>query len=311
MTSQSNNNLKTSPIDGLQQYLKPDVAVKCNEDGVYVSPISVMTAGMQANDHFFSHPKWSAKYFECENHRNLIGERWRAASGSWEGKVVVDLGCGPGNLFCAVDGKPKVLIGVDISANALKHASKLGYTPLLADVHDTPLVSGFADLVTLNATLHHTDDMPRVLAEAARLVKPGGMLITDEDPLASDYTIKGLGKIAARLRACIRFFRVRNHPTRSWKHVSFKEDRERQKTEIHNRFAGDGIQKKTFSDVLEPLGFTVNVYPHGHLAGKSIFDKDRGTNSDGIKIIQRLSGINPSESALLLSVMCVAYKRTG
>ena len=235
---------------------------------------------MKANCRFFSHPKWAAKYFDCENHPSNIGERWHATTGSWHEKIVVDIGCGPGNLFRSMSGTPKILIGIDISSNALKHASQLGYTPLLAVAHDLPLVSGFADIVTINATLHHVDDMVRVLIESARLVKPGGMLITDEDPLASEYTISGFGKLIAGLRSYIRFFRVRNHPTRTWKYVSFKESRERHKTEIHNQFIGDSIQKEVFHKVLEPLGFTVKVYPHGHLAGKNIFEHGHGTNSN-------------------------------
>ena len=88
--------------------------------------------------------------------------------------MVVDIGCGPGNVHASLKCSPQLLIGVDVSANALAMAERLGYTPLLADAHALPLVDQFADYVVLNATLHHCDDMTRVLAEAARLVRPGG-----------------------------------------------------------------------------------------------------------------------------------------
>ena len=42
-----------------------------------------------------------------------------------------------------------------------------------------PLRSGIADLVAINATVHHCDDMRAVIAESARLVAPGGLLVTD------------------------------------------------------------------------------------------------------------------------------------
>jgi SAM-dependent methyltransferase len=218
------------------------------------------------------------------------------------------MGCGPGNLFRSVDGSPKVLIGVDISSKALMHARELGYTPLLADVHDTPLISGFADLVTANAVLHHIDDVAAVLTESARLVKPGGMLITDEDPLACEYTLRGLGRFTSYLRSCIPLARVRNHPHRSWKFNSFREQRYRQKTEIHNRFPGDGIKKELFYDILEPLGFAVKLYPHSMIVGKSVFEGDRGHSSFWLQMTQRLAGMDAEKTESGLSVMCVAKR---
>ena len=56
-----------------------------------------------------------------------------------------------------------MLIGVDVSRGALEMAQKIGYTPVLADAQHLPFVSGFADIVTLNAALHHCDDMVQAL----------------------------------------------------------------------------------------------------------------------------------------------------
>ena len=67
--------------------------------------------------------------------------------------------------------------------------------PVLADATALPFVSGFADVVVLNAALHHCDDMGAMLAEAARLVKPGGLLVTDHDPQRSAWDYKGLAKL--------------------------------------------------------------------------------------------------------------------
>jgi SAM-dependent methyltransferase len=62
-----------------------------------------------------------------------------------------------------------------------------------------PFVDAFADLVVLNATLHHCDDMAKVLAEAARLVRPGGMLVTDNDPQVTAWNWKGLGLLLRKI----------------------------------------------------------------------------------------------------------------
>jgi ubiquinone/menaquinone biosynthesis C-methylase UbiE len=292
----------------LLQYLKPETILEHSSDGIFVVSIAAMTPGMQANSWFFSHPEWGPTYFESENNRSRIGERWRAATGSWDDKVVVDLGCGPGNLFRCVDGHPKLLIGVDISEGALLNARDLGYTPLLSDVHNMPLMSGFADLVTANATLHHVDDMATVLAEAARLVKPGGLLVTDEDPLKHDHQFSILGSLLRRVRSFIPFSRVSNQSRRSWKYSSFSQQACRRKTELHNRFLGDGITRDMYFNVLEPMGFNVKLYPHGHVAKADVFKGSRGSNTAFIRMVQRASGIDPDKDDSQLSIMCVATR---
>ena len=292
----------------LLQYLKPETILEHNSDGIFIVSIASMTPGMEANSWFFSHPEWGPRYFESENHRSRIGERWRAATGSWDAKVVVDLGCGPGNLFRCVDGHPKLLIGVDISEGALLNARDLGYTPLLSDVHNTPLMSGFADLVTANATLHHVDDMAAVLAEAARLVKPGGLLVTDEDPLKHDHQFSILGSFLRRVRSFIPIARVSNQPRRSWKYRSFSQQACRRKTELHNRFLGDGITREMYLNVLEPMGFNVKLYPHGHVAKADVIKGSRGSNTTFVRMVQRASGIDPDKDDSQLSIMCVATR---
>jgi ubiquinone/menaquinone biosynthesis C-methylase UbiE len=296
------------PLDLLGPYLKPQAQLSQLGNGIAAAPLPPMSPGMQANAWFFSHPRWGRKYFEHENHRHLIGERWQAATGSWDGKVVVDMGCGPGNLYRSVNGRPAALIGVDVSEAALEHARTLGYTPLLADVHDTPLRSECADLVTANAVLHHVDDMAAVLAEAARLVKPGGMLVTDEDPLQCKHRLTRAGRWMYRFRSLVPVSRVRHHPRYKLRYTSYAEQRERSKTEIHLKFPGDGVLKQMFFDVLEPMGFTVRLYPHGHVAGRDIFEGGRGKNTAYLQMSQRASGIDPDQADLLLSVMCVATR---
>jgi ubiquinone/menaquinone biosynthesis C-methylase UbiE len=58
------------------------------------------------------------------------------------------------------------------------------------------------DIVTLNAALHHCDDMAKVLAEAARLVRPGGLLISDRDQQLSSMDFKGISLWLWKVRCC-------------------------------------------------------------------------------------------------------------
>lgn len=215
----------------------------------------------------------------------------------WDGKVVVDLGCGPGNLFAALGGQPADIIGVDISPGALRRSRQLGYLALLADAHHLPLRSQIADVVVANALLHHCDHVARVLAEAARLVKPGGLLITDLDPQRSAWERQGWGLWVEQLR----------WPRLGWGDAP-EEMAWRIATEIHNRQPGVGIETHLYQKVLEPLGFDVQLYPHNPGVGAELFAGDRGRSPLKIRVGQRLSGVDPEGPEAAQSILCIAQR---
>src|ERR1700710_519850 len=162
-------------------FLKPGVEIK--QSGSYLEcKIENPTEGIKANAYYFGNFDWAEEYLIYCHRSESFKTRWTAAIGDWTDKVVVDIGCGPGNIFATLKGKPRILIGVDVAPKSLEIAANLGYTAVLADATNLPFVSGFADIVTLNAALHHCEDMDAVLKEAARLVKPGGLIVTDHDP---------------------------------------------------------------------------------------------------------------------------------
>ena len=135
----------------------------CSSDNslnILTFPIPQPSKAIQANSHYFNQHKWAKGYFESCHRYKEFKARWQAVMGSWDDKIVVDIGCGPGNLYASLNGSPRVLIGVDVSLGALEMAAELGYTAVLADAHHLPFISGFADIVTMNASLHHCEDMP-------------------------------------------------------------------------------------------------------------------------------------------------------
>jgi ubiquinone/menaquinone biosynthesis C-methylase UbiE len=214
---------------------------------------------------------------------------------------VVEIGCGPGNLYASLGGAPKELIGVDVSRGALKMAQQIGYTPILADAHQLPFISGFADIVAINATLHHCDHMDRVLAEAARLVRSGGILITDHDPQRSAYDFKGLGMLFWQLR--LPLYRM----MRRGGHTTNQEQTWMLATEIHHN-PGDGVTPELYYKTLQPLGFTVKLYPHNHTIGAEVLQGNYGRSTWKTQVNQLLSGINPALPEAALSLMCVATR---
>jgi ubiquinone/menaquinone biosynthesis C-methylase UbiE len=267
-------------------------------------PILRRSKALEANAYYFSNHEWAEEYLTYCHRSDAFKSRWQAATGDWTGKTVIDIGCGPGNIYATlkdVVGKPEYLVGVDVAPTSLDFAAQLGYIPVLADAHHLPFKSGIADIVILNAALHHCENMDAVLKEAARLVKPGGMLVTDHDPQYSAWNYKGVAKLLWDAR--LLWYRVIGH--------GFHKTSEQQKwglaCEIHHK-PGHGVKTEMFESVLEPHGFKVNVYPHNHDLGREVLSGNTGKAEFKYRLGNVFSGRNPSSKASALTLMCVANK---
>lgn len=93
------------------------------------------------------------------------------------GGLLVDVGCGGGLLARAVGGYRHV--GVDRTESALRIASRHGLEAIAADAGAIPLPDGCADVVVAGEVLEHVDDLEAAVAEAARVLAPGGLLVFD------------------------------------------------------------------------------------------------------------------------------------
>jgi hypothetical protein len=63
-----------------------------------------------------------------------------------------------------------------------------------------------------------------------------------------------------------------------------------------------------FKEVLEPLNFNVNIYPHNHDLGSEVLKGNKGTAEFKYRIGNLLSGRNPKADESALSLMCIAKK---
>jgi len=115
-----------------------------------------------------------------------------AIAGFERGEVVVDIGTGRGELLrVALERGAARAIGVEYSPDALELARSSGGELLLADARAIPLEDGLADLVTLLDVAEHLapDELERTLAEAHRLLRPGGRLLVHTFPTRTYYEV--------------------------------------------------------------------------------------------------------------------------
>jgi 2-polyprenyl-6-hydroxyphenyl methylase/3-demethylubiquinone-9 3-methyltransferase len=93
--------------------------------------------------------------------------------------LLVDLACGGGLMAPHVARLGYRHVGVDLGVPGLKLAGAHGVLPVRGSVLAVPLADGCADVVVAGEILEHVEDDVAVLAEAARLLRPGGTLIID------------------------------------------------------------------------------------------------------------------------------------
>ena len=115
----------------------------------------------------------------------LFGDRFHLAAfaaladANW---VVGDLGCGTGQVTAALAPFVARVVAVDASAAMLQAAKKrlqdLDNVDLRrGDLEALPIDDARLDAATMMMVLHHVPEPGRALAEAARVLKPGGRLV--------------------------------------------------------------------------------------------------------------------------------------
>lgn len=111
-----------------------------------------------------------------------LDQRWRKATihgaGIGPADVVVDLGCGTGDLCALAAAAGARVIGVDVAARMLAAARRGAVAAQLvrADAGTLPLPTGCASVVVCGFALRNFVSIPRVLGEAARVLRGGGRL---------------------------------------------------------------------------------------------------------------------------------------
>ena len=104
---------------------------------------------------------------------------------------LLDVGGGPGTAASAASVDERTV--VDPSTRMLARAERKGLATERGVAEDLPVEDESVDAVLFVYSLHHTEDAGRALAEAARVLRPGGVVVV------RDVDAKGiLGRVMFR-----------------------------------------------------------------------------------------------------------------
>ena len=119
---------------------------------------------------------WSQRWLEARP--------WRGLGAQLAGARVLELGCGQGEgqRILRRDFGASQVVGCDLDGRQLQRAQRrcrqdAALSWVQADAQELPFVADSFDAVVSFNALHHVPDWERALAEAQRVLRPGGQLV--------------------------------------------------------------------------------------------------------------------------------------
>jgi ubiquinone/menaquinone biosynthesis C-methylase UbiE/DNA-binding transcriptional ArsR family regulator len=146
---------------------------------------SVQKARAEAAQNYFrAHAKEWDKIRALHVTEDQVESAISDALGEGPFDFLVDLGTGTGRMLELFGSRAKRALGFDISHDMLSYArmklDRAGIAHAQArqgDLYNVPLADSTADAVILHQVLHFLDDPAAAIAEASRLLAPGGKLL--------------------------------------------------------------------------------------------------------------------------------------
>jgi len=128
---------------------------------------------------------------------------WPMARAAAPGKIVVDVGCSWGRWSVAAARAGYFPVGLDVHIDALAAAQRVAgqlgaeTAQVCGDIEKLPFAPGSVDIVFSYSVLQHIDrqKVKRFFGEAARVLKPGGMLFIQ---LPNAYGLYSIARQAKR-----------------------------------------------------------------------------------------------------------------
>ncbi|HTX31799.1 MAG TPA: class I SAM-dependent methyltransferase [Solirubrobacteraceae bacterium] len=127
------------------------------------------------------------------------------------GRRLADVGGGTGNYAAALRREGWDPIVIDRSEAMLARAVAKGLETVKADAQQLPFPDASFDAVTMVSMLHHVEDRSGALAEARRILRPGGRLVVKGFTAEDSDSLWILSYFP-----CSRPWMEATHPARAW-----------------------------------------------------------------------------------------------
>jgi SAM-dependent methyltransferase len=118
----------------------------------------------------------SARYEECWDDTSVFVEALLEAAAVTGGMRLLDVACGPGIVSEAASARGAEPVGLDVAPGMVERARRRcpALTFVEGDALALPFEDGSFDAVTMNFGILHLSDPETAVAEAARVLAPGG-----------------------------------------------------------------------------------------------------------------------------------------
>ncbi|MFH8616054.1 class I SAM-dependent methyltransferase [Streptomyces sp. NPDC017979] len=125
---------------------------------------------------------WAQTYDSPNSAFDTDGPALRDVLDGLPAGTALDAACGTGRVSVLLAERGHAVIGVDGSPEMLARARErvAGGEFRPGDLHSLPVADGSVDLVVCALALTHVPDLGPVLAEFARVLRPGGHLVTSD-----------------------------------------------------------------------------------------------------------------------------------
>jgi SAM-dependent methyltransferase len=160
-------------------------------------------SGLHGTEDYYNHPYFESRRDITPQIWNVFEARLRrieARIGSLSGKVLVDVGCDVGHFVDhAKSTRSVTAIGADISERAVESGRACGRDLRLGSLAEVALPPGSVDVVCGFDVIEHVDDPGALVREAARVLRPQGLLVIETPNYQG--LIYRIGRLLASVRA--------------------------------------------------------------------------------------------------------------
>ncbi|MBQ8171394.1 MAG: class I SAM-dependent methyltransferase [Oscillospiraceae bacterium] len=176
-----------------------------------------------------------------------------------KGQCVLDLGCGFGhNCIEFIRRGAAHVTGIDISKKMLTVAQRENSHPDIEYINmsmtDIDRINGCFDLVYSSLAFHYIEDMPKLMADIARLLKKGGILLFSQEHPIYTASENGQGhylfdELGNKSGFCFSHYQVPGERTDEW-FIKGRKYYHRRFSDIANAIAWAGL---CIQNVAEPV----------------------------------------------------------